>query len=99
MNTIALAIALLYLLLVLGLCTWLLIHGVTHSFVGLFAAGAFFEVIPRFGYLALQQAPGGFGANMRFFPLLALFGIAGTLCFAAAFVSLTKFLLRPASRG
>ena len=98
MNTISLALAIIYLLLVLGLCTWLLMRGRAHSFVGLFALGALLELVPRVGFLTLQTVPGGLGANTQFFPLLSLFGIAGTLCFAGGFITLTNFLLRNAQQ-
>jgi hypothetical protein len=93
MDAITLAVPLLYILLVLGLCTYLLIRGVTHAFVGIFAAGALIELIPRLGFIALHQAPGGFGGNAKFIPILTAFGLLGTICFAAGFVSLTTFLL------
>lgn len=94
METIALGIPALYFLLLLGLCTLLLIRGITHMFVGLFACGAFLHVIQILGYVFLRQAPGGYSANAQYLPLFTLLGALGTVVFAAAFISLTLFLLR-----
>jgi len=96
MDLISLTLPLLYLLLVLGLFTFLLIRGVTHLFIALFAAGALIQVIPRLSFLAMHQAPGGFSANVRYLPILSALGMIGTLCFAAGFFALTIFLLRSA---
>jgi hypothetical protein len=97
MNIFSLAVPLLYFLLVLGLCTFLIVRGITHVFVGLFAGGALLHLIQSLGYVALNQAPGGYSANARYFPFLAIFGGLGTLAFAVGFVLLTGYLLRPAS--
>lgn len=100
MNSISLLLPLLYFLLVLGLCAYLLIRGITHTFVALFAGGALLHLIQSLGYFAMQEALGGFSANRQYFPILALLGGFGTICFAAAFITLTLFLLqaeRPAS--
>jgi len=96
MNIISLTLPLLYLLLVLGLCTYLLIRGITHSFIALFAAGALVQMIPRLGFLAMHEAPGGFAANSSYIPMLSIFGMLGSLCFAGGFIALTMFLLRTA---
>ena len=96
MHILTPAISLLYFLLVLGLCTFLIIRGVTHLFVGLFAGGALLHLLQSLGYLALNQAPGGYSANLRYFPILSLVGTLGTLVFAAGFVLLAGFLLRGA---
>ena len=45
MEFLRLAIGALYYLLILGLCTFLLIRGITHTFVALFACGAFLQAI------------------------------------------------------
>lgn len=89
-------IPLLYLLFLLGLFTFLLVRGVTHTFIACFAAGALMELIPHLGFLAIQQMPGGFSANQGYYPILLVFGSIGTLCFAAGFLLLAKFLLPPA---
>ena len=99
MDTIRLAFTLLYLVFVLGLCTYLLIRGITHSFIALFACGALLHMIPQLGFFILSQMPGGFGANSQYFPMLAIFGLLGTLCFAGGFFLLTKFLLQSTARG
>ncbi|MDQ2918390.1 MAG: hypothetical protein M3R10_00700 [Verrucomicrobiota bacterium] len=90
------ALFLLYLLFLIGLFTFLLIRGVTHSFIACFAAGAFLELIPHLGILALREMPGGFSANQGYYPILMVFGSIGTICFAAGFFLLAKFLLNPA---
>ena len=89
-------IPLLYELFLLGLFTYLLIKGVTHSFIACFAAGALLEIIPHVGFLAMQEMPGGFAANRGYYPILVSFGTVGTICFAAGFLLLAKFLLAPA---
>ena len=94
MDFIPLAIGALYFLLVFGLSTLLLVRGVTHIFVGLFACGAFLHLLQSLGFVFLRQAPGGFGANARFFPILGAVGALGTIVLAAGFISLTMFLLR-----
>jgi hypothetical protein len=96
MNSIGFIIPLLYLLFLLGLFTFLLVRGVTHSFIGLFAAGALLELIPHLGFLAMQAMPGGFSANRAYYPLLTIVGSLGMFCFAAGFLLLAKFLLGPA---
>jgi hypothetical protein len=94
MDFIPMAIGALYFLLLLGLSTFLLVRGVTHLFVGLFACGAFLHLIQSLGFVFLRQAPGGYSANARFFPILGAVGAFGTIVLAAAFVSLTMFLLK-----
>lgn len=94
MHTVMLLFPVLYFLSVLGLCTFLLIRGVTHLFVGLFAGGALLGLVSPLGFLVLQQAPGGFSANTRYLPFLNAFGMLGTCIFVAGFVSLAAFLLR-----
>ncbi len=93
MNTLLTIAGTLYVLLVLALCAWLLLRGITHSFVGLFAAGALLELIPRFGFLVLREVPGGFPLHAGLIPILSVFGILGILSFAAGFITLTMFLL------
>ncbi|MDQ6914082.1 MAG: hypothetical protein M3128_14540 [Verrucomicrobiota bacterium] len=90
-------IPLLDLLFLLGLFTYLLIRGVTHSVIACFAAGALLELIPHLGFLAMQQMPGGFSANQGYYPLLMIIASIGTLCFAAGFLLLAKFLMSPAN--
>ena len=94
MEFFGLAIPALYFLLLLALCTFLLMRGITHTFVGLFAAGAFLHVIQMLGFFFMRQAPGGFNANTRYFPIFSAIGAFGTIVSAAAFISLTMFLLR-----
>ena len=90
-------VTLLYLLLVLGLCTYLLIRGITHAFVALFACGALLHMIPPLGYLALRQTAGGVPAYSRYIGFLTIFGAFGTICFAAGFILLARFLLGASS--
>ena len=94
MEILSLAIPALYYLLLLGLCTFLLIRGITHLFVGLFACGAFLHVIQMLGFFYVRQAPGGFSANAQYLPIFSAIGLFGTVVSAVAFVSLTMFLLR-----
>ena len=95
MNVISLAFPVLYFLLVLALCVFLLVRGIAHYFVAFFAAGALIHLVQSLGFLALQQAPGGFGANSIYLPLLSIVGALGTVFFGAGFIALTLFLLRP----
>jgi|SRR3712207_1449260 len=94
MEIIGLAIPALYFLFLLALCTLLLIRGVTHLFVGLFAAGAFLHIIQMLGFFYVRQAPGGYSANAQYFPIFSAIGAFGTIVSAVAFCSLTIFLLR-----
>ncbi len=48
-------IPLLYLLFLLALFTFLLIRGVTHSFIACLAAGALLELIPHLGFSRCRQ--------------------------------------------
>lgn len=84
---------------VLGACAYLLMRGVTHSFVALFGAGALLELIRTLGLILLQRGPGGFGDNMRFLPVVTLVGTVGMLLSIAAFIALTAFLLRDEPAG
>ncbi|MGZ4966402.1 MAG: hypothetical protein ACXWAV_07240 [Chthoniobacterales bacterium] len=93
MNSFAFVIPLLYSLFLLGLCTFLLIRGITHSFIACFAAGALLELIPQLGFLVLREMPGGFSAHAGYYPMLMIFGAFGTICFAAGFLLLAQFLL------
>jgi hypothetical protein len=43
----------------------------------------------------MREAPGGFSANTRYIPFLTVFGVLGTICFAAGFFTLAMFLLAP----
>ncbi len=95
MNTVSLALPALYFFIILGLATYLLIRGITHTFVCLFAAAALIELIRSMGFLLLSLAPGGFSANARYFPVLTAVGFLGMLLFVAGFISLTTYLLRP----
>ncbi len=94
MELLSLSIGALYYLVLLGCCTLLLIRGVTHTFVALFACGAFLHVLQMLGFIYLRQAPGGFGANAQYFPLLSAAAMFGSIVFGAGFVALTLFLLR-----
>lgn len=94
MELLRLSIGALYYLLILGLCTFLLIRGITHTFVGLFACGAFLQAVQMLGFVYLREAPGGWSANAHYFPLLSAVATFAMLIFAAGFVSLTFFLVR-----
>ena len=65
MESFYFVIPLLYLLFLLGLFTFLLIRGVTHSFIACFAAGALLELIPQLGFLVIRSMPGGFSSSFR----------------------------------
>ena len=95
MDKISIFIPVLYHFAILGCFTYLLIRGVTHSFVCLFAAGALLELIRSGAYLAMSMAPGGFSANERYFPVISGIGYVGMLAFLAAFVAMTAHFLRP----
>ena len=77
---------------VLAVCIYLLVRGVTHLFVPLFAAGALLELMRTLGFLVLQR--GGFTGNMHLVPIVSLIGTIGMLLSAAGFVALAAFLLR-----
>ena len=94
MNNISLALPALYFFIILALSTYLLIRGITHTFVCLFAAAALIELIRSMAFLAMSLAPGGFSANSRYLPAISAIGYFGMLVFIAGFVSLTTYLLR-----
>ncbi len=94
MDTIAFAFPILNFFIVLALQIYLLIRGILHPFVGLFAVGALLHLIQGLGFLALQQAPGGISANSRYLPMLSGLGMLGGLVSLAGFVALTLFLSR-----
>jgi hypothetical protein len=95
MNIIAWGVPLLYSLLIIALCGYLLIRGITHAFVGLFAAGALLHMLQAMTYIFLTQMPGGIGAYSTYLPLVGIVGGIGTVISAAAFITLTTFLVRP----
>ncbi len=94
MNTILLVFALLYNFAILGLCTFLLVRGITHAFVCSFAVASLIELIRALLFLYVGTAPGGFNAHEVYLPVIAVFGFLGMSAFAAGFVLLTKYLLR-----
>ncbi len=51
MTNISLALPAFYFFIILGLSTYLLIRGITHIFVCLFAAAALIELIRSMGFL------------------------------------------------
>jgi hypothetical protein len=97
MTTISLAFPILYHLAVLGLCAYLFMRGFTHVFLYLFAGGALLEVLRSGAFLAMNFAPGGLSANVHYFPIISAIGFLGMIVFLAGFVSLTMYLLRPAT--
>ena len=94
MSNYSLALPAFYFFVILGLCTYLLIRGVTHTFVCLFTAAALIELIRSMAFLLMSLAPGGFSANARYLPATTALGFLGMLLFIAGFVSLTIYLLR-----
>jgi hypothetical protein len=95
-NSLAAFVPLVYALFLLGLFTYLLSRGITHSFIAFFAAGALMQLVLHLGLLALREMPGGFSATRGYYPLLSIVGLFGTLCFAVGFLLLAKVLLRAA---
>ncbi|HEY0370016.1 MAG TPA: hypothetical protein VGC85_10485, partial [Chthoniobacterales bacterium] len=93
------AVPTLYSLFLVALFTFLLMRGITHTFVALFLAGSILHLAQTCGYMLLNHLPGGFGANQQYLPILAGAGVLGTIVFAAAFVSLAAFLLRAPNEG
>ncbi len=93
MNLLSLVVPALFYPLVVGLCAYLLIRGVTQLFVGLFAAGALLHMLQTLAYLVISRLPGGYGAYEHYFLILAIVGSLGTMLFAAAFISMTSYLL------
>ncbi|MFL6530087.1 MAG: hypothetical protein ACJ8HU_05720 [Chthoniobacterales bacterium] len=98
MNFVGMGIQALFNLLVIALCAYLLIRGITHLFVGLFAAGALLHLLQTMGFAVFSRMPGGIGAYSTLFPLLMILAALGTFLFAAGFISLTLFLLRPSAQ-
>jgi hypothetical protein len=94
MNNYSLLLPAVYFFVILGLSTYLLIRGITHSFVCLFAVAALIELIRSMAFLLMSLAPGGFSANARYLPATSVLGFLGMLIFIAGFISLTIFLLR-----
>ena len=82
-----------YPIFVIGVCTFLLLRGLTHSFLVCFIVGAILHTIPTIGFALMQQAPGGFSENMRWMPALSAVGFFGSLVSAAGFVLLATHLL------
>ena len=100
MNMLSLVIPALFYPLVVGLCAYLLIRGVTHLFIGLFAAGALLHMLQTMAYIIMSRLPGGFGAYQQYLPILAILGALGTILFGAAFIAMTSYLLgRPADEA
>lgn len=94
MNILSFGISALFYAIVIALCAYLLVRGVTHLFVGLFLAGGLLHLLQALAYAVMSRLPGGFGAYTQYFFVLAIVGALGTILFAAAFISLTAFLLR-----
>ncbi len=94
MPGLAFALPALSVFVVLALQIYLLIRGIVHSFVGLFAASALLHLIQALGFLALELARGGISAHNRYLPMLSAFGILGGLVSLAGFVALALFLLK-----
>jgi len=94
MNNLSLIVPAVYFFIILALATYLLIRGVTHIFVCLFAAAALIELIRSMGFFLISQAPGGFSANRVYMPILTGMGFLGMVIFITGFVSLTLYLLR-----
>ena len=94
MEIISLLVAVLYTLVVVGICAYLLSRGFTHSFLLWFGGAAVLQAVPRIGFHVLQRLPGGVGANDLWLPAFSVLGLLGALCFMAGFVSLAAFLLR-----
>lgn len=93
MTAVSLAFPVLSAAVVVAICAYLLIRGVTHLFVILFAVAAILHALPSAGFLLLQQAPGGISAHLPVVTMLSIFGMLGTLASLAAFFSLASFLL------
>lgn len=98
-NVISIGVPALFYLLVVCLCAYLLVRGVRHAFVSLFAAGAFLHGIQTLAYLVLLVMRGGYQSYTRYLPILGAVGALGTVLFAAAFVLLTLFLLPRGDEG
>jgi len=80
--------------IILGLQVYLLMRGIAHWFVGLFAAGSFLHLLQGVGFLVLQQAPGGISAHAGYLPILSGLGMLGGLVSLAGFIALALFLLQ-----
>ncbi|MEP6808603.1 MAG: hypothetical protein ABI992_00025 [Chthoniobacterales bacterium] len=94
MNMLPLAWPALYTIIIIGICAYLLIRGLTNSFILWFGAGAIFQAIPRFGYVVLAQSSGGFTANRGWMQAFSAAGILGAVCSVAGFSTLAFYLLR-----
>jgi hypothetical protein len=94
MNILSLLLALVYTVVVLGTCGYLLSRGFTQSFILWFGAGAALEAVPRIGFHVLEQLPGGISANVRWMAALSVVAMIGTAFFVVGFLSLAAFLIR-----
>lgn len=94
MEIISFLIAIVYSVIALGICGYLLARGFTHSFILWFGAGAALEAVPRIGFHVLQQLPGGVGAHVKWMPAFSALGMLGTLCFVVGYLMLALFLVR-----
>ena len=104
MDPIPMLLPVLYPIFIVGVCTFLLIRGLTHSFLVCFIVGALLHTVPTVGFVLMQQAPGGFSENLRWMPALSAVGFFGSLVSAAGFVLLAIHLLAretppPRTRG
>ena len=93
MNNFSLVVPALYFFIILGLCTYLLMRGITHAFVGWFAAAALIELLRSMALLLMNVAPGGLGAHTRYLPAASVIGYLGMLIFIVGFASLTRYLV------
>ena len=94
MNSLLYLLPAVYFLIILGLSTFLLVRGITHIFVCLFAAAALIELIRSMGFFFISQAPGGVGAYNTYMPIFSALGFIGMAIFIVGFLTLTLFLLR-----
>ena len=93
MESIPLLLPVVYPAFVIGVCTFLLLRGVTHSFLICFIVGALLHAMPSVGFALIEQAPGGFSGNIRWLPALSAVGFFGSIVSAAGFVLLALHLL------
>jgi hypothetical protein len=93
MSMVPSALLFLYWLIVLSICLFLLLRGFAHSFIILFAVGAFLHCLTRVSAYLLHSGHAEPIATSLFFTrVLSFTGPLGMLSFLAGFVTLAVFL-------
>lgn len=94
MNSLYLSVPILYNLVVIGICGYLLVRGFTQPFLVLFALAALLHALPPVAMVVMQSGASGYDETMRWMPAISAVGFLGALLSAAGFASLALFLVR-----